>query len=42
MPLVSIIVPCYNAEKWIAQAIQSALDQTSPNKEILGINFVSH
>ena len=36
--LVSIIIPCYNAERWIAQAIQSALDQTWPNKEIIVID----
>src|SRR4051812_17260487 len=27
-PLVSILIPCYNAERWIAQAVQSALAQT--------------
>ncbi|HMP83225.1 MAG TPA: glycosyltransferase [Verrucomicrobiota bacterium] len=37
-PLVSIIIPCYNAEKWVAQAIQSALDQTWPNKEVIVID----
>lgn len=37
-PLVSIIVPCYNAEKYVAEAIQSALDQTYPNCEILVID----
>jgi glycosyltransferase involved in cell wall biosynthesis len=36
--LVSIIIPCYNAEDWIAQAIQSALDQTWLNKEIIVID----
>ncbi|MCA8989130.1 MAG: glycosyltransferase, partial [Planctomycetaceae bacterium] len=33
-PKVSILIPCYNAERWIAQAVQSALDQTWPNKEV--------
>jgi glycosyltransferase involved in cell wall biosynthesis len=37
-PLVSIIIPLYNAEKYIAATIQSALDQTWPNKEIIIIN----
>ena len=32
---VSILIPCYNAERWVAQAIQSALDQTWPNKEVI-------
>ena len=33
--LVSILIPSYNAEKWIKQAIDSALAQTWPNKEII-------
>lgn len=37
-PLVSIIIPCYNAKAWIGQAIQSALDQTWPNKEVIVID----
>jgi hypothetical protein len=34
-PLVSILIPCYNAERWIAHAIESALAQTWPNKQII-------
>jgi glycosyltransferase involved in cell wall biosynthesis len=34
-PLVSILIPAYNAEKWIADTIQSALGQTWPRKEIV-------
>jgi glycosyltransferase involved in cell wall biosynthesis len=34
-PLVSILIPCYNAERWIAYAIESALAQTWTNKEII-------
>jgi glycosyltransferase involved in cell wall biosynthesis len=34
-PFVSILIPCYNAERWIAQAIESALAQTWPEKEII-------
>lgn len=37
-PLVSIIIPAYNAEKWIAEAIQSAVAQTWPRKEIIVVN----
>lgn len=33
--LVSILIPAYNAEKWIAETIKSALNQTWPNKEIV-------
>ena len=34
-PLVSILIPAYNAEGWIADTIRSALAQTWPNKEII-------
>jgi GT2 family glycosyltransferase len=34
-PLVSILIPAYNAADWIAQTIQSALDQTWLNTEII-------
>src|SRR5437899_6346759 len=37
-PLVSILIPAYNAEPWIADTIQSALGQTWPNKEIIVVN----
>jgi len=37
-PLVSILVPAYNAEKWIAETIESALAQTWGNKEIIVVN----
>jgi glycosyltransferase involved in cell wall biosynthesis len=34
-PLVSILIPSYNSEKWIKSTIQSALNQTYKNKEII-------
>jgi glycosyltransferase involved in cell wall biosynthesis len=34
-PLVSILIPAYNAEQWIADTIRSALAQTWPRKEII-------
>ena len=34
-PLVSILIPAYNAERWIGDTIQSALAQTWPRKEII-------
>ena len=37
-PLVSILIPAYNAERWIAETIQSALRQTWPRKEIIVID----
>jgi glycosyltransferase involved in cell wall biosynthesis len=33
--LVSILIPAYNAEKWIKYTIESALSQTWVNKEII-------
>jgi glycosyltransferase involved in cell wall biosynthesis len=35
---VSILIPCYNAERWIAQAIESALAQTWPQKEVIVVD----
>ena len=37
-PLVSILIPAYNAEKWIAESLQSAIAQTWPRKEIIVID----
>src|SRR5215470_11222060 len=37
-PLVSILIPAYNAEEWIAETIQSAVDQTWERKEIIIID----
>lgn len=37
-PLVSILIPCLNAERWIAQAIESALAQTWPEKEVIVVD----
>src|SRR6266404_1994004 len=36
--LVSILIPCYNAERWIAQAIESALAQTWLEREVIVID----
>lgn len=33
--LVSILIPCYNAEKWLAETLESALAQTWTNTEII-------
>ncbi|NET72233.1 MAG: glycosyltransferase [Sphaerospermopsis sp. SIO1G2] len=38
LPKVSILIPCYNAEKWIKQAIESALNQEYSNKEVIVID----
>jgi len=34
-PLVSILIPAYNAEKWIAYSIASAVDQIWKRKEVI-------
>jgi glycosyltransferase involved in cell wall biosynthesis len=37
-PLVSIIVPCYNAEAWVAETLASALAQTWAPTEVIAVN----
>ncbi|MGD9581659.1 MAG: glycosyltransferase [Vampirovibrionia bacterium] len=37
-PLISVIIPVYNTEKYIEQALNSVLDEDYPNKEIVIIN----
>ena len=37
-PLVSVIIPAYNAEKYIEMAVKSVLKQSYPNIEIIVIN----
>jgi glycosyltransferase involved in cell wall biosynthesis len=37
-PLVSILIPAYNAERWLSATIRSALSQTWDNKEIIVVD----
>jgi len=37
-PKVSIIIPCYNSEKWIEQALTSALRQSWKNLEVIFVD----
>jgi glycosyltransferase involved in cell wall biosynthesis len=36
--LASILIPCYNAEKWLSETIESALAQTWDNIEIIVVD----
>jgi glycosyltransferase involved in cell wall biosynthesis len=36
--LVSIIIPCYNSEYWVQETIESCLNQTYPNIEIIVVD----
>ena len=37
-PLVSILIPAYNAAEWIAESLRSAMEQTWPRKEIIVVD----
>jgi glycosyltransferase involved in cell wall biosynthesis len=38
MPLISVIIPVYNCEKWVKDSIQSVINQIYKNFEIIIIN----
>lgn len=43
MPLISIIIPCYNVEQWIDRCLSSIAEQTYPieNIEMICVNDCS-
>lgn len=40
-PLISVIIPCYNAENYVEEAVRSIMSQTYKNLEIICINDCS-
>lgn len=36
--LVSVIIPCFNAQKWLAEAIESCFQQTYPRIEVIVVD----
>lgn len=41
LPLVSVLIPCYNVEKYVVESVSSILDQTYTNIELVIINDCS-
>ena len=37
-PLISIAIPCFNAERWLRVCVESVLSQTWPEKEIIVVD----
>jgi hypothetical protein len=37
-PLISVVITCYNYARYVAEAIDSALGQDYPNKEVIVVN----
>ena len=38
VPTVSVIIPCFNYERWVAGAVRSALDQDWPAIEVIAVD----
>ena len=37
-PSISVVIPCFNAERWVGEAIESCLTQTRPPDEIVVVD----
>src|SRR5690348_16554297 len=42
MPLVSVLIPCFNAEKFIGETLESVFRQTWPRIEVVVVNDSSN
>ena len=40
-PLVSIVIPCFNAEPFVEEAVESALSQSYPHVEVIAVDDAS-
>lgn len=38
LPLVSVLIPCYNAEKYVGETLESVFAQTWPNIEVIVVD----
>ena len=38
LPMISVVIPCYNCEKYAARALDSLIAQTYPNMEIICVD----
>ena len=38
MPLISVIIPVYNVEKYLRECLESVINQTYKNLEIICVN----
>lgn len=38
LPLISVVMPCYNAEAFVEEAVRSALEQTYPHVELVMVD----
>jgi len=41
-PIISVLLPVYNAERYLHQAVDSLLAQTFPNFELIGTGRWKH
>ena len=41
IPKISVILPTYNGERWLAESIKSVIDQTEHNWELIIVNDCS-